>query len=254
MHSFSKTILFILFLIFYIQHLPAQSAIDSVSLQENKPSFLVRIFSAYTKNLNYFTVTALMTVESSFIPLPSEIVVPPAAYQACNPENKSLYVTESIWINISLVILFATIGAIMGAMANYYLALLLGRPFIYWFVNTKAGKLFLLDTRKVQKAENYFVKNGSISTFIGRLIPGIRHVISIPAGLSKMKLKSFIFFTALGACIWNIILALLGYLAHGQEDLIQRYSREISYVILALGVLFCIYLVYKAFKREKTNS
>jgi membrane protein DedA with SNARE-associated domain len=190
-----------------------------------------------------------MAIESTFIPLPSELVVPPAAYKACDPENTSLYVTDSIWINILLVIFFATLGAILGACINYYLALLLGRPFIYWFVETKMGKLFWLDTKKVQKAENYFIKNGNISTFIGRLIPGIRHLISIPAGLAKMKMKPFILYTALGAFIWHTILALLGYFAHGQKDIIQLYSKEISYSILGLAVLFGAYLLYKALRK-----
>ncbi|MCL2247155.1 MAG: DedA family protein [Lentimicrobiaceae bacterium] len=211
------------------------------------------MFSAYTQNLNHYTVAALMIVESScFIPFPSEVVVPPAAYQACNPDNKKLYVTDSKWINVSLVVLFATIGAMIGAVINYFFALYVGRPVIYWFVETKLGRLCLLDSKKIQRAEAYFVKNGSISTFIGRLIPGIRQVISVPAGLAKMKLKPFILYTALGAGIWNIALAILGYFAHGQQDIIQRYSSEISYIILGLAVLFGCYLLWKAFGKKKT--
>jgi membrane protein DedA with SNARE-associated domain len=216
-----------------------------------KKSVMEKAIDVYMQNLNHFTITLYMMIESTFIPLPSELVVPPAVYKACNPENTSLYVTESKWINILLIIFFATLGAIIGACINYCLALFLGRPFIYWFVETKAGKLFLLDTKKVQKAENYFVKNGSISTFIGRLIPGIRHLISIPAGLAKMKLRPFILYTALGAGIWHTILAVLGYLAHGQADLINQYSKEISYIMLALGVVFAWYLVYNGFFKKK---
>jgi membrane protein DedA with SNARE-associated domain len=228
----------------------AQS-VDSVSVKEEKQSFVVKLFSKYVDNLNYFTITALMTVESSFIPFPSEIVVPPAAYQACNPENENLYVTESKWINIALVIFFATLGAMFGAIINYFLALLLGRPFIYWFVETKLGKLFLLDAKKVQKAEDYFVKNGNISTFIGRFIPAIRQLISIPAGLAKMKLRPFLFYTFLGAGIWNAALALLGYFAHGQQDMINRYNSEISYIILGLAVLLGGYLLWKVFGKKR---
>jgi len=247
---FFKILLFTLFSIFLFLHLAAQNEVDTVSKQKEKKSFFEKTMDVYLQNLNHLTVTIYMTIESTFIPLPSELVVPPAAYQACNPDNKSLYVTESVWINILLVIFFATLGAVIGACINYFLALLLGRPFVYWFVETKVGKLFWLDTKKVQKAEDYFVKNGSISTFIGRLIPGIRHLISIPAGLAKMKIKPFIAYTALGAFIWHSILALLGYFAHGQQDLIQMYSKEISYIILGLAVVFGGYLIYRAFRKK----
>jgi membrane protein DedA with SNARE-associated domain len=232
-------------------YLSSQNSIDSIPKQEVKQSFFEKTIDIYLQNLNHFTVTLYMTIESTFIPLPSEIVVPPAAYQACNPAYTSLYVTEYEWFNIFLVILFATLGAILGACINYYLALLLGRPFVYWFVETKVGKLFLLDTHKIQKAENYFVKNGSISTFIGRLIPGIRHLISIPAGLAKMKLRPFIGYTALGAFLWHTILALMGYFAHGQQEVINRYSSEISYGILALCVLFGGYVVFRVVRKKK---
>jgi membrane protein DedA with SNARE-associated domain len=130
MHHFNKLLLTSLF-VFCTFSLIAQNETDSITLVEKKQSFVVKLFSAYTQNLNYYTITALMTIESSFIPFPSEIVVPPAAYQACNPDNSSLYVTESKWINIVLVIFFATLGAMFGAIINYYLALPLGRPFIH---------------------------------------------------------------------------------------------------------------------------
>jgi membrane protein DedA with SNARE-associated domain len=230
----------------------AQTATDSLP-QPEEPSFIVKAFSAYTENLNYYTIAGLMTVESSFVPFPSEIVVPPAAYQACNPDNSKLYVSDSKWMNMALVVLFATLGAMLGAIINYFLAKYLGRPFIYWFVETKLGRLCMLNASKVKKAEDYFVRNGNISTFVGRLIPGIRQLISIPAGLAKMKLAPFILYTALGAGIWNIVLALLGYFAAGQQELINKYSSEISYVLLALGALFVCYLVYKAFRKSRTK-
>ena len=245
-----KTTLFTFAFVFCSFFLSAQNLPDSVPVQEKKQSFIVKVFSAYTDNLNYLTITALMAVESTFIPLPSEIVVPPAAYQACNPENENLHTTDSIWLNMALVVFFATLGALCGALINYTLAMFLGRPVIYWFVETKVGKLCLLDTKKVQNAENYFVKNGAISTFIGRLLIGIRHLISIPAGLAKMKLSSFIFYTTLGAGIWHIVLALLGYLAHGQQAFIDRYSHIIGYGIVGLVVVVGGVLLYKAFKKK----
>ena len=250
MNRVVKTGVFSLLFFVFTFGLWAQNENDSIPTSVAGKSFVVKMFSAYTEHLNYYTVTALMTVESSFIPFPSEIVVPPAAYQACTAHT-ALYVTESKWLNMALVLLFATLGALLGAIINYYLALFLGRPFIYWFVETKIGKLCMLDTDKVKKAEAYFVKNGNISTFVGRFIPGIRQLISIPAGLAKMKMAPFLLYTALGAGIWNIVLAFLGYFAHGQQELINRYSREISWILLALGTLFVCYLVYQAFRKKK---
>lgn len=227
----------------------ANTTIDSTTTP--KESIFTKVVGKYTENLNYFTITVFMTVESSFIPFPSEIVVPPAAYEACNRENTNLHVTEHKWINISLVVLFATLGAMIGALINYYLAFFLGRPFIYWFVETRVGRMFLLSKKGVEKAEDFFVTNGNISTFVGRLIPGIRQLISIPAGLAKMRLPSFLLYTFLGAFIWNIVLAVLGYVAHGQQDLINTYSHELSMILLGLGALFIGYLVYKGFKKPK---
>ena len=231
--------------------LSSQNSVDSVPKQEEK-SLVLRMFSTYTQNLNYYTVAALMAVEGScFIPFPSEVVVPPAAYQACNPESKSLYVSDSLLLNISLVVFFATLGALLGGVISYYFAFFVGRPFIYWFVETKLGRLCLLDARKVKKAEDIFVKNGNIAIFICRLIPGIRQIISVPAGLAKMKMAPFLLYTTLGAGIWNIILALMGYFAHGQQEVINRYSSEISYGILALCVLFGGYVVFRVVRRKK---
>jgi len=212
---------------------------------ENKPSKIEQVTSWYMDNMNYGTITLLMTIESSFIPFPSEVVVPPAAYKASK---------EGSDLNIFLVIIFATIGAIIGALINYFLALWLGRPIVHKFAESKFGKLCLLSSEKITKAENYFVKHGRSSTFVGRLVPGIRQLISIPAGLAKMPLLPFVIFTTLGATIWNTVLAVLGYLAHGQADLINKYSSELSYILLGLGVLFIIYLVYSNFIKKKKAS
>jgi len=207
-----------------------------------EPSTMERVTSWYMDNMNYRNITLLMAIESSFIPFPSEIVVPPAAYKA-SQENSDL--------NIILVVIFATLGAIIGALVNYFLALWLGRPIIHKFADSRLGKMCLLSSEKVQKAENYFVKHGKSSTFIGRLVPGIRQLISLPAGLAKMPLLPFILYTTLGAGIWNIVLATVGYLAHGQASLINQYSKEISIVMLVLGVLFILYLLYNGFIKKK---
>lgn len=172
------------------------------------------------------------------------MVVPPAAYKALEEESE---------MNIFLVVVFATVGAILGAILNYYLAMFLGRPIIYRFAESKLGRMCLLSKEKVIKAENYFDKHGKVATFIGRLVPGIRQLISIPAGLAKMKLLPFIGFTALGAGVWNIILAILGYIGHGNKELIEKYSHELSYVLVILGILFVLYLIYKGLSKKKTT-
>ena len=221
---------------------------------QDESSFVIRVIDWYNHHLNYVTVTMLMALESSFIPFPSEVVVPPATYQACNPDNAILYVTESPFINITLIVLVATLGALIGAFINYFLSRYLGRPIVYWFADSKLGHLLLLNSEKVKKAEDYFIEHGNSSTFIGRLVPGIRQLISIPAGLAKMNIGAFTLYTILGSGSWNIILAILGYVAHGKQDLINQYSHELSYILLGLGVLFIVYLVYTGLKKKKSKS
>jgi membrane protein DedA with SNARE-associated domain len=138
----------------------------------------------------------------------------------------------------------------IGAIINYLLAMWLGRPIIYAFADSKLGHLCLLSAEKVKKAEDYFNEHGKVSTFIGRLIPGIRQLISIPAGLCKMHFGWFLFYTFLGAGIWNVVLALLGYLTRGQKELIDAYSHELSIGIMALFGLAVVYLVGKAIVKK----
>lgn len=206
-------------------------------------SFIQKIEGWYENNMNYFTITALMAAESSILPVPSEMVIPPAVYVAMNPESDL-----SIW----LIILFGTLGAMIGASFNYIMAMWLGRMVIYKFADSKVGKLLMLSSAKIQKSEKFFNDHGKTSTFIGRLIPVVRHLISIPAGLAKMNYLSFLLYTAIGAGLWNVILAGLGYAAHGQQDLINEYSHEFSYVFLGIGVLLAIWLIVKTV-RKKNN-
>ena len=161
-------------------------------------------------------------------------------------EESTLHTTDSYPVNVLLIVLFGTIGAMLGAIINYLLAMWLGRPIIYAFADSKVGHLCLLSSEKVKKAEDYFNEHGKVSTFVGRLIPGIRQLISIPAGLSKMHFGQFLLYTFLGAGIWNIVLALLGYIAHGQMDLIHAYSHELSIAIMALLGIVVVYFVVKA--------
>lgn len=197
-------------------------------------------------NLNYWTITLLMAIESSFIPFPSEVVVPPAAYKAAATGE----------LNIWFVIFFATVGAMIGAIINYYLALWLGKPIVYKFANSRFGHMCLLDQEKVETAEKFFNKHGAIATFIGRLVPAVRQLISIPAGLAKMNLLKFMAFTALGAGIWNGVLAALGWYLEAivpEDQLIStvsKYSHEIGYVIIALVVLALCYIIYKGVKKK----
>lgn len=213
-------------------------------------SLVMKVEKWYADHMSYLSITLLMTVESSFIPFPSEIVIPPAAYVA-GKEDSSLHTTDSYPINVLLVILFGTIGAMIGAIINYFLSMWLGRPIIYAFADSKLGHLLLLSSEKVKKAEDYFNEHGKVSTFVGRLIPGIRQLISIPAGLSKMHFGWFIFYTFLGAGIWNVVLALLGYIAHGQMDLIHAYSHELSIAIMAILALIVVYFVVKMLIKKR---
>lgn len=216
-----------------------------ISSQSTGKSYVDIVADWYDRNMNYATITALMTVESSFIPFPSEIVVPPAAAVATRPDSN---------LNIPLIILFATLGAIIGALINYFLALTLGRPIIYRFADSRLGRLCLLNSDKIRHAEDYFNNHGKVSTFVGRLIPGIRQLISIPAGLARMPLIPFILFTALGAATWNSILALIGYLVGDNMELINRYSHEIGYTIIAIIAIIAIYYIIKHLRHRQSNN
>ena len=144
-----------------------------------------------------------------------------------------------------------TIGALTGSLINYTLAYYLGRPIVYKFAESKVGRLFLLSKEKVEHAENYFIRNGKTSTFIGRLVPGIRHLISIPAGLAKMNLRTFLFYTFIGAGLWNIILAIIGYYIYDLRDKIFPYLDNVLYI---LGAAFIVYLAVKGINRKKKDK
>ena len=199
-------------------------------------------------NLNYWVVTLFMAIESSFIPFPSEVVVPPAAWKAMTDES----------MNVFLVIVFATVGADIGALVNYYLSKILGRPIIYRFADSRFGHLCLINRAKVEQAEQYFREHGAASTFFGRLVPAVRQLISIPAGLSGMKLGTFLLYTSLGAGVWNTILALIGYAIYQYTDIkttedvyvkATQYSHEIGYVLLAAALLVVGVMIYRHKKK-----
>ena len=197
-------------------------------------------------HLNYWTITLLMAIESSFIPFPSEIVVPPAAYRAASTGELSLW----------LVILFATAGALIGALANYFLALWLGKPIVYKFANSRFGHMCLIDQEKVETAEKFFNKHGVIATLIGRLVPAVRQLISIPAGLAKMNIGKFITFTTLGAGLWNCVLAVLGWYLESivpEDQLIStvtKYRDALGHTIIILVIIALGYIIYKGVKKK----
>lgn len=202
-------------------------------------------------NLNYWVVMLFMAIESSFIPFPSEVVVPPAAWKAMDPSSN---------MNFVLVILFATIGADLGALINYYIAKWVGRPIIYRFADSRIGHMCLIDRAKVETAEEYFRKHGAASTIFGRLVPAVRQLISIPAGLANMHVGKFLLYTTIGAGVWNTVLATIGWAIYKYthykttQDVYQqavKYSHEIGYVILALAVVVVAFIAYKGLKKNK---
>ena len=197
-------------------------------------------------NLNYGTILFLMLLESTVVPVPSEFVVTPAAYHAASGQ-----------LDVWLVILFATVGADIGASINYVVALYVGRPVIYKFANSRWGKMCLLNQEKVEKSERYFDSHGVVATLTGRLIPGIRHLISIPAGLARMNYWKFLLYTTIGAGCWHSILAGLGWYLHSVvpeeqlNDKIAEYADYIKLAIIGLVLLAILWLAVRNIKKLK---
>lgn len=207
------------------------------------------ILSTLLGNLNYGTVLFLMLLESTVIPVPSELVVAPAAYYSAGGN-----------LNIILVVLAATIGADLGATINYLAGYYLGRPVIYRFANSKLGRLCMLNQAKVEKSEAYFNNHGLVATITGRLIPGIRHLISIPAGLSKMVYWKFLLYTTIGAGCWNVILAALGWYLHSivpenqLNDKILEYGEYIKVAIIGICAIAIVYFIVKKLINRKKKK
>lgn len=208
------------------------------------------MFQWIVENVNYGFVFLLMTVESSFIPFPSEIVVPPAAYLAYTSGEMNIYG----------VIAAATLGSLCGALINYWLAVWIGRPLVYRFADSRLGHACLIDTAKVDKAEKYFDDHGAASTFFGRLIPVVRQLISIPAGLARMNIGLFCIYTTLGALVWNIVLGVLGYWLGHTVPLdslfvtIERYNGYLTIAGAGIGVLCVTFIAWKAFRPRKPHN
>ena len=213
-----------------------------------------QFFSWFVENANYLFVFIFMTIESSFIPFPSEVVVPPAAYLACTNAGAGSD------MNVFLVVVMATLGALCGAFINYFLALWIGRPVVYKFADSRFGHACMINREKVVKAEEYFDRHGAVSTFVGRLIPAIRQLISIPAGISRMNIGTFAIFTSLGALIWNSVLAALGWwlsLHVSYDDLFQKveeYNRYLTWAGYGIAFVAILFILWNAFKPKHKKS
>jgi len=204
---------------------------------------VISLLLAFSAKIGYAGIVLLMAIESSFIPFPSEIVIPPAAYLASQGE-----------LNIFLVIISGIIGSLLGALINYYIALTLGRGVVYYLANHRIANLLLINEVKIKKAEDFFLKYGNMSTFIGRLIPAIRQLISIPAGFSRMDIKDFLFFTFLGSTSWIIILALIGYYFGTSLLLFTKYYHIIQnsvYVIVSVLIAYGLYRYINILRNRK---
>ncbi|MCX4330650.1 MAG: DedA family protein [Muribaculaceae bacterium] len=208
------------------------------------------LFNIVWEHMSYFWVFLFMTIESSFIPFPSEIVVPPAAFIAMKTGEMTV-----VGVGVA-----ATAGALFGSIINYVLAMWIGRPIVYGFARSRLGAICMITPDKIQRSEEYFDKHGAMSTFIGRLIPVIRQLISIPAGLARMNFSKFVFYTSAGAAIWNIILCGLGVLLAktvDEKDLFNRieyYNDYLSYFGYGIGVVCVLYIVWQLLKPKKNTQ
>ena len=206
----------------------------------------MNILSTLLNNLNYPTIFLLMLLESTVVPVPSEFVVTPAAYHAAGGS-----------LNVLLIILFATIGADVGASINYFAALYVGRPVVYRFANSRLGHLCLLNQQKIEKSEKYFDDHGVSATLTGRFLPVIRHLISIPDGLARMNYWKFLLFTTIGAGGWHSVLAALGWYLHAivpeeqLNDKISEYAEYIKIAIIGLLLIAVAYLIIKHIFKKK---
>lgn len=255
MDNRKKTILFLLALVAVVLMSDVCFAQDAAQAATAEQSWTEKLYFWFKDNMSYWTIILLMAIESSIVPLPSEVVVPPAAYFSLQAGSD---------LNFWLVIVTATIGAYLGSAINYGLSMLIGRPVFYAFADSKVGHLFLLNREKLERAEDYFRRKGSISIFFGRLLPAVRHLISIPAGLSRMNFGTFSLYTALGAGLWNVVLALLGYLLYlavpddtqlfAKLEEYSHYLKIAGFILLGAAIIFIIYKVRKNKKKKEEQE
>ena len=184
---------------------------------------------SYIGDLGYLGIFFLMFLESTFFPFPSEIIMIPAGYLAFKGE-----------MSIYIIIIIGILGSLLGALFNYYLALYFGRKFLL-----KYGKYFFIKEETLNKLQIFFTKHGELSTFNGRLIPGIRQLISLPAGLAKMNVTKFSLYSALGAGIWVIILVALGYFLGSNEELISKYLQTATLIAIISIILITLFYIWR---------
>jgi len=204
---------------------------------------IVEFFLTLASKLDYLGVFLLMAVESSFIPFPSEVVIPPAAYLAAQGK-----------MNIFLVVGAGILGSLLGALINYYLAASLGRALILRLAAGRFGRIFFIDDEKIKKAENFFLRYGKTSTFFGRFIPAVRQLISLPSGFARMNLFLFASLTALGSACWVLVLAVLGYYFGANEEVWRKYYQEISYLIILFSALTVFLLIFRYWKKKSASN
>ena len=251
----NRIIIILLSIVAVVLMADAVFAQDVAAATAPQSSWAEELYNWFKEHMNYTTIIVLMAIESSVVPLPSEVVVPPAAYFSLQA-NSSL----DFWV----VILAATLGAYLGSAINYGLSMIIGRPIIYAFADSKVGHFLRLSKEKMERAEQYFQKKGSISIFFGRLLPAVRHLISIPAGLSRMNFGTFSFFTIIGAGIWNVVLASLGYLLYrivpddnqffAQLEHYNHYLKITGFALLGAVILYICYKVYKNKKKSTQHN
>ncbi|MBQ3346888.1 MAG: DedA family protein [Synergistaceae bacterium] len=186
--------------------------------------------------MGYTGIISLMFLESSFFPFPSEVVMPPAGYLAWKGE-----------MSLPLVIIAGIAGSLLGALFNYWLAVKLGRPFLI-----KYGKYFFISRESIDKADEFFRKHGHVSTLVGRLLPVIRQYISLPAGIARMPMKTFMLFTSIGAGAWVVVLTFAGYLLGEHQDLLKEYLHVITIACVALAVIIAVGYMFVLKRRKKS--
>lgn len=251
----SKNRLFLTFFVMLAMMATFSCFAQDSNIAAEQLSWTEQLYNWFKQHMGYGAIILLMAIESSIVPLPSEVVVPPAAYFSLQANSN---------LDFWLVIVTATVGAYIGSAINYGLSLLIGRPVFYAFADSKVGHLLLLNRKKLENAEQYFQHKGSVSIFFGRLLPAVRHLISIPAGLSRMNFGTFSFYTVLGAGLWNVVLALLGYLLYRvvpddsqlfvQLEHYSHYLKIAGFILLGAAILFIIYKVRKNRKNNKEQK